>query len=84
MKNWFGQDEQGGTSEASTLGDLIDAVKRGEIVATTQVSNDGENWKSAADVPALADAPTLKGAATVAGGEKVGEFERVEPTFAAN
>lgn len=35
-------------------------------------------------VPASADAATLKGAATVAGGEKVGEFERVEPTFAAN
>lgn len=36
--------------------DLIDAAKRGEIVATTQASNDGENWKAAADVPALADA----------------------------
>ena len=35
-------------------------------------------------VPASADATTLKGAATVAGGEKVGEFERLEPTFAAN
>ncbi len=35
-------------------------------------------------VPTSTDAPTLKGAATVAGGEKVGEFERLEPTFAAN
>lgn len=35
-------------------------------------------------VPASTDATTLKGAATVAGGEKVGAFERLEPTFAAN
>ena len=35
-------------------------------------------------VPASADATTLKGTATVAGGEEVGEFERLEPTFAAN
>ncbi|MBQ8364106.1 MAG: DUF1559 domain-containing protein [Thermoguttaceae bacterium] len=35
-------------------------------------------------LPATTDAATLKGAATVAGGEKVGEFERLEPTFAAN
>lgn len=28
-------------------------MKRGKIESTTQVSNDGETWKSAADVPAL-------------------------------
>jgi len=56
MNNWFWQNAQGETSEASTLADLIDAAKRGEIGPSTQVSNDGETWKSAADVPALADA----------------------------
>ena len=56
MKNWFWQNAQGATSEPSTLADLIDAARRGEIGASTQVSNDGETWKSAADVPALADA----------------------------
>ena len=56
MKNWFWQNAQGAASEASTLADLIDAIKRGEIGPSTQVSNDGETWKSAADVPALADA----------------------------
>ncbi len=56
MKNWFWQNAQGETSEASTLADLIDAARRGEIGPSTQVSNDGEHWKSAADVPALANA----------------------------
>lgn len=56
MNNWFWKNAQGETSQPSTLADLIDAARRGEIGATTQVSNDGENWKSAADVPALADA----------------------------
>ena len=56
MKNWFWQNAQGTTSEASTLADLIDAARRGEIGASTQVSNDGETWKSAEDVPAFADA----------------------------
>ncbi len=55
-KNWRWRNAQGTASEASTLVDLIDAARRGEIVATTQVSNDGETWKSAADVPALANA----------------------------
>lgn len=56
MKNWFWRNAQGETSEASTLVDLIDAARRGEIGPSTQVSNDGETWKSAADVPALANA----------------------------
>lgn len=56
MKNWFWQNAQGTASEASTLADLIDAARRGEIGAPTQVSNDGETWKSAEDVPAFADA----------------------------
>ena len=56
MNNWFWKNAQGETSRPSTLADLIDAAKRGEIGPPTQVSNDGENWKSAADVPALADA----------------------------
>ena len=56
MKNWFWQNAQGTASEASTLADLIDAARRGEIGPSTQVSNDGETWKSAADVPALANA----------------------------
>lgn len=41
MNNWRWQNAQGETSEPSTLADLIDAARRGEIVATTQVSNDG-------------------------------------------
>ena len=56
MKNWFWQNAQGATSEASTLAVLIDAARRGEIGPSTVVSNDGETWKSAAEVPALADA----------------------------
>ncbi len=56
MNNWFWKNAQGETSQPSTLADLIDAARRGEIGPTTQVSNDGATWKAAADVPALADA----------------------------
>ncbi len=75
MKNWFWQNAQGATSEPSTLADLIDAVKRGEIGPSTQVSNDGETWKSAADVPALADALGLDVSPTSSseGGEAASE-----------
>ncbi len=53
-KIWFWQNARGLTSEPSTLDDLIAAAKRGEIVASTRVSNDGRTWRSAELVPALA------------------------------
>ena len=81
MKNWFWQNAQGAASEPSTLADLIDAVKRGEIGASTQVSNDGENWKSAADVPAFADALGLDVSPTSSseGGEEAPEDGNLPP-----
>ena len=68
MNNWFWKNAQGETSRPSTLADLIDAAKRGEIGPPTQVSNDGENWKSAADVPALANALGLAVSPTAGAG----------------
>ena len=55
-KNWRWRNAQGTASEPSTLADLIDAAKRGEIGPSTQVSNDDATWKAAASVPALANA----------------------------
>lgn len=53
-KIWVWQNARGSTSEPSTLADLIAAAKRGEIVASTRVSNDGRTWRPAELVPALA------------------------------
>lgn len=63
------------------MADLIDAARRGEIGPSTQVSNDGETWKSAAEVPALANAFGLGVSPTSSseGGEEAPEDGNLPP-----
>ena len=73
-KNWFWQTDEGKKVERATWSDLVAAIKRGEVDAETNLSNDGQNWRLAGTYPETAEALAEKARRD----EETGERSTVE------